>query len=295
MDLSIRQSIRNHFGNDVQIIRRIPVLGGDINQAYTLQLSDGSRVFLKTNQPELEDMFHAEQEGLTALRSSGVIPVAVPLSAGKDPEEKVSYLLLEYIQDGRPSESFWEDFGRSLALMHRQDTAPFTSGGRYGFSRNNYIGRTPQSNTPHNSFITFFKKERLLPQIRMAGRWFEKKDYSAAERLLDRLDDLLIEPAFPSLLHGDLWSGNYLINTDERAVLIDPAVYVGCLEADLAMTELFGGFSSRFYDGYREVTSVANGYEDRKDLYNLYHLLNHLNLFGSGYLPSVRRILYRYG
>ena len=295
MDISILQSIRNLFGNDVQISGRTRVSGGDINQAYRLQLSDGSLVFLKTNRPELEDMFHAELEGLSALASSGVIPVAAPLSAGRDPEENVSFLLLEYIQDGRPSESFWEDFGRSLALMHRQNTDPFTPGGRYGFTRDNYIGRTPQSNATHTSFITFFKKERLLPQIRMAERWFEKEDYSAAERLLDRLDDLLIEPAFPSLLHGDLWSGNFLIGADRRAVLIDPAVYVGCAEADLAMTELFGGFSSRFYDGYREVTSVTYGYEDRKDLYNLYHLLNHLNLFGSGYLPSVRRILYRYG
>ena len=294
MDISIRQSIRNLFGSGVQITGRMPVSGGDINQAYRLQLSDGNLVFLKTNRPELEDMFHAEQEGLSALASSGVIPVAVPLSAGNDPEENVSYLLLEYIPDGRPSESFWEDFGRSLALMHRQDTGPILSGGRYGFTRDNYIGRTSQSNTTQKSFIAFFKKERLLPQIRMAGRWFEKKDYSAAERLLDRLDNLLIEPAFPSLLHGDLWSGNFLTGADGRAVLIDPAVYVGCLEADLAMTELFGGFSSRFYDGYREVTSIAYGYEDRKELYNLYHLLNHLNLFGSGYLPSVRRILYRY-
>ena len=294
MNVSIRQCIRGLFGDDVQINRRIPVSGGDINQAYRLDLSDGETVFLKTNRPELEDMFHAEQEGLSALSASGVIAAVRPLYAGKDPEEGVSYLLLEHIQAGRPSRSFWEDFGSSLALMHRQNTDAFPSGGRFGFTRDNYIGRTPQSNTPHRSFVAFFKKERLLPQIRMADRWFEKKDYAAIERLLDRLDDLLIEPAFPSLLHGDLWGGNFLTDTEGKAVLIDPAAYVGCLEADLAMTELFGGFSSRFYDGYREVTSLAYGYEDRKDLYNLYHLLNHLNLFGSGYLPSVRRILYRY-
>lgn len=295
MDISIRQCIRNFFGNEIQIKGRVPVSGGDINQAYRLDLSDGNSVFLKVNRPDLEDMFHAEKEGLSALAASGAIAVARPLFAGKDPEESISYLLLEYVQEGSPIGSFWEDFGRSLALMHRQSTDTFTPGGRFGFTRNNYIGRTPQSNTTHNLFVPFFRKERLLPQIRMADQWFEKKDYSAIERLLDRLDELLIEPAFPSLLHGDLWAGNFLSDTEGKAVLIDPAAYVGCAEADLAMTELFGGFSSRFYDGYREVTSIAYGYEDRKDLYNLYHLLNHLNLFGSGYLSSVRRILYRYG
>ena len=294
MDVSIRQCIRNIFGNEIQIEERMPVSGGDINQAYRLRLSDGSSVFLKTNRPDLEDMFRAEKEGLSALSASGVIPVVQPLFVGRDPEEEVSYLLLEHIPSGRQNKDFWEDFGRSLALLHRQDTDAFTHGGRFGFTRNNYIGKTPQSNTPHSSFISFFRKERLVPQIRMAERWFERKDYSAIERLLDGLDDLLIEPAFPSLLHGDLWGGNFLVNAEGRAVLIDPAAYVGCAEAELAMTELFGGFSARFYDGYREITSVAYGYEDRRDLYNLYHLLNHLNLFGSGYLPSVLQIIHRY-
>ncbi len=293
--MTVTEQIKRIFGEDVCIVRQTPVSGGDINAAFRLRLSDGRDVFLKTNRAELEDMFNAEKAGLAALDAAGVMPAAKPLGTGTDTERGCSYLLLEYIREGTASSEFWEDFGRALAMLHQQKTASFVKGGRFGFVRDNYIGRTPQSNIAHESFLSFFRDERLLPQIRMAEKWFGKKERTQAEHILEHLDTILIEPDFPSLLHGDLWSGNFLVRPDGRAVLIDPAVYVGCAEADLAMTELFGGFSSRFYGAYRETFPLAYGYKERRDLYNLYHLLNHLNLFGSGYLSSVVRILRYYG
>ncbi len=292
---TILESVRDRFGCDIQIKRRIPVSGGDTNSAFRLELSDGRTVFLKTNSVHLEDMFQAEMDGLCALASSGVIPVTRPLATGTDPDRNCSYLLLEFETQGKPGRTFWEDFGRSLAMLHRQRTEEYVTGGTFGFFRNNYIGRMPQSNAAHNSWVAFFREERLLPQFGMAERWFDGRDRARIERLTERLDEYLLEPAFPSLLHGDLWGGNFIADAGGRAMLIDPAVYVGCDEADLAMTELFGGFSPRFYEGYREVSPQANGYEERRDLYNLYHLLNHLNLFGSAYLQSVLGIIRRFG
>ncbi len=292
---TVTESIREIFGDETRIERQISVSGGDINSAFRLELSDGRAVFLKTNGVRLADMFVAEMDGLAALASSGAVPVTRALAAGTDPDRDCSYLLLEYEEQGRPGRTFWEDFGRSLALLHRQGAEDFVPGGRFGFFRDDYIGRTLQSNKAHDSWTAFFREERLLPQIRTAEHWFDRKDRSRFERLLEHLDGYLIEPDFPSLLHGDLWGGNFIVNAEGRAMLIDPAVYVGCAEADLAMTELFGGFSSRFYEGYREVSPPAHGYEDRRGLYNLYHLLNHLNLFGSGYLQSVLGIVRRFG
>ena len=148
-----------------------------------------------------------------------------------------------------------------------------------------------QENTPEHSWIIFFRNHRLIPQFKKAEVWFDSSDRKRISRLLDNLEDDLQEPDFPSLLHGDLWSGNYITGKDGEAWLIDPAVYVGHAEADLAMTELFGGFPQRFYGAYNEVNPIDPGFRDRRDLYNLYHLLNHLNLFGGSYLEPVKQIL----
>ena len=145
------------------------------------------------------------------------------------------------------------------------------------------------------SWISFFRDCRLVPQFRDAMHWFDDAARKQIAYLLDHLDVYLEEPEHPSLLHGDLWSGNFITGSDGNAWLIDPAAYVGHAEADLAMTELFGGFSQRFYDAYREVHPIHPGYGHRRELYNLYHLLNHLNLFGGSYLPSVNRVLRDFG
>lgn len=291
---SIEDAVQKRFGTHTRITGKTPVSGGDINAAFRLTLSGGGSVFLKCNEKARAAMFEAEAAGLQALAASGCIAVTEPLAYGVDANEKCAFLLLSYIKEGKPKASFWEDFGRSLAALHRQETGRFVHGGRYGFFQDNCIGTSRQHNAPHGSWISFFREERLMPQFSMADRWFDREERIRCSRLLERLDELLIEPPFPSLLHGDLWGGNYMTGPEGDAVLIDPAVYVGCHEADLAMTELFGGFSPRFYDGYREVLPVDSGYKERRDLYNLYHLLNHLNLFGSGYRSAVLQILYRY-
>ena len=176
--------------------------------------------------------------------------------------------------------------------MHKAETGGIVKG--FGFSMDNYIGAGKQENTPKENWTEFFRDHRLAPQLRKADYWFDSTDRKRITRLLDNLGNYLPEPDFPSLLHGDLWSGNYIIGNDGEAWLIDPAVYVGHVEADLAMTELFGGFPGRFYEAYNEVNRIDAEYKARRDLYNLYHLLNHLNLFDGWYLGEVKEILRRY-
>ena len=264
-----------------------PVYGGDINDAYKLNLSDGRLIFMKVNRSSGSSFFQAEADGLEAIRATDAIGVPQVIAVGKD-QQYGAFLLLEWVEAVPNDPDFWESFGRSLARMHQ---APAS---RFGWEKDNYIGASPQINTPHDNWIAFYRDCRLAPQFRRADHYFEPATWKRISRLLDRLEDYLVEPIHPSLLHGDLWSGNYITGNDGQAWLIDPAVYVGHAEADLAMTELFGGFHPDFYSAYREVNPLQPGYEQRRDLYNLYHLLNHLNLFGGGYLSAVLRILNRY-
>ena len=278
--------------------------GGDINRAYALHLSDGGRLFMKANRKENADFFRAEAEGLEALRSAGAISVPGVIARGVDDNE--SFLLLEYIEEGRRSPAASEELGRRLAQLHMADTENMTvsddmpgtanlvPGGRYGFLHDNYIGAGFQCNEPAETWTEFFTERRLRPQFEKASSYWDVDERKSIERFLDRMDRYLAEPERPSLLHGDLWAGNYMIDSSGEPWLIDPAAYVGHAEADLAMTELFGGFDRRFYDAYRETAGIDPGYTDRRDLYNLYHLLNHLNLFGGSYLYSVRAVISRY-
>ncbi len=292
MSLSLEAAIRDIFGPDVRVSDRTMVSGGDINDSSLLVLSNGERVFLKENRGKSEDFFTAEAEGLKALGAAGVIDVAKALATGGGAGD--AFLLLEYIEGGRPMPDFWYGFGRRLALLHKSDAASFIPGGRFGFTMDNYIGATPQSNKPCDTWVGFFREMRLEAQFRMAWHYFDEGDRKRIGALLDDLDRYLTEPKAPSLLHGDLWGGNFMVNKDGCPVLIDPAVYVGHAEADIAMTELFGGFRGDFYRGYHDELPEEPGYEDRRSLYNLYHLLNHLNLFGSGYLSGVLGTVRRY-
>ena len=271
---------------------KTPVSGGDINRAYALHLSDGGRLFMKANRKENADFFRAEAEGLEALRSVGAISVPGVIARGIDDSE--SFLLLEYIEEGRRSPAASEELGRRLAQLHMADTSNFVSGGRYGFLHDNYIGVGFQCNEPADSWTEFFIDRRLRPQFERASYYWDSGYRKTVDRFLDKAEQYLAEPKQPSLLHGDLWAGNYMIDSSGEPWLIDPAAYVGHAEADLAMTELFGGFDRRFYDAYRETAGIDPGYADRRDLYNLYHLLNHLNLFGGSYLYSVKSIVSRY-
>ena len=292
MFLSKDAAIKELFGPDVSVAKKTPVSGGDINVSSLLWLSDGRKVFLKENPSRPEVFFEAEAQGLSMIAATKTLRTPKVLALGQ--EDGTAFLMLEQIQQGGRSAGFFHAFGRALALFHRADTGAFVSGGRFGLSIDNYIGATPQRNTPADSWLSFYRDSRLKPQFEMAERYFDQESRRKVDQLLSHLDRWLSEPAYPSLLHGDLWSGNYLIDENGDPALIDPAVYVGAAETDLAMTELFGGFPRDFYQGYREESGDLYGYEDRKPLYQLYHLLNHLNLFGPSYLDSVLSIVYRY-
>ena len=289
----IDKRIKEIYGNAVSLSSMRPVGGGDINEAYVLTLSDGIRLFLKCNPRMDVSFFEAEKDGLYAIARTGKIGVPQVIEAGSVGGR--SYLLMEFAAGDKPNPGFWERFGHELAGMHSFDASEFVPGGRFGFWRDNYIGAGDQKNNPCDRWTQFFRECRLRPQYEAAKGYFSPEMTEKFERLFDALDSLLTEPEKPALLHGDLWAGNYITGRDGWAWLIDPAVYVGHPEADIAMTELFGGYTRTFYDAYRESGLIGEGYERRRDVYNLYHMLNHLNLFGGGYLSSVAGILRRIG
>ena len=296
---SLAQALVSLFGTSVAIAQTDRVSGGDINKAYALSLNNGKRIFMKANAKQNVGFFTAEAAGLCAIASTGTIATPEILCTGTDDGEEVGYsfLLLKYIESGKPCSDYWEDFARKLAALHNADTSDFFGDGsssRFGFFQDNFVGARPQANTPYDSWISFFRDNRLAPQFKAADSYFTAHDRELNTKLLDNLEKFLLEPEKPSLLHGDLWSGNAMCGPDGKAMLIDPACYVGHAEADLAMTELFGGFPQVFYEAYREARPLQPGYEERRDLYNLYQLLNHLNLFGPSYLSAVQSVVAEY-
>ena len=261
-----------------------PVGGGCINNGAILHTSSGERFFLKTNRRAPEDMFAREAEGLDVLRVSGGPKVPGSYLYGPD------FLLLEDLAPGKRQADYWENFGRQLGTLHNHTNS------RYGFFHDNYIGSTPQPNAWAEDGYFFFAEQRLLFQARLAHErgLLDGPDVERTEFLAARLQALT--PAqTASLVHGDLWSGNAMSDSHGNPAIIDPAAHYGWAEAELAMTTLFGSFPRSFYGAYQEVRSLVPGYESRYPIYNLYHLLNHLNLFGSGYLSQVRAVLDRYG
>ncbi len=256
------------------------VSGGDINEALRLRCQSGVELLLKLNRSAPDDMFEREADGLSALAVEGAPRVPKPYLWGRE------FLLLEYLPASARAADYWETFGRRLAILHAR-TAP-----RFGFEHDNYIGRTPQPNPWEEDGHRFFAEHRLGFQARLARErgLLSTVDVGRVERLAQRLPDLVPkQPA--SLIHGDLWSGNHIPGPDGHACLIDPAAHYGWAEADLAMTALFGRFPDSFYAAYESVRPLAPGYRSRFDLYNLYHLFNHLNLFGTGYSASVKTTL----
>ncbi len=263
-------------GRPFSVERHRSLGGGCINAAYLVEGS-GERYFVKTNQASAGFMFEAEAAGLEEIARSRAIRVPRPVCAGQ--AEGFSWLVLEYVEMGGGGDAAQQRLGRQVAAMHRATAA------RYGWSRDNTIGSTPQINTQSDDWAAFWRANRLDCQLRLA----EKKGTPAGllrrgERLAAALDAFFsgYEPP-ASLLHGDLWGGNYDMDRDGAPVLFDPAVYYGDRETDIAMTELFGGFSPAFYAAYREAFPLDPGYPVRKHLYSLYHILNHFNLFGGGY------------
>ncbi len=267
------------------ISRATPVAGGSISDAFRLEGENGTHFFLKLNDAQHHAMFVAEAAGLDTIAATATVRVPRPITHGI--ADRHSYLLLEYLELKTHGDA--KLLGEQLAALHR------CTSDRFGFAQDNFIGTTPQPNAGQNHWIDFWREQRLGYQLRLAVQ----NGYAGE---VQRLGEQLLEalPAFffgytpqPSLLHGDLWSGNHAYLADGAPVLFDPAAYYGDRECDLAMTELFGGYPADFYAAYRAAWPLDEGYTVRRDLYNLYHILNHANLFGGGYARQAEEMMRR--
>jgi fructosamine-3-kinase len=276
---NIRNDIEVATGVSASLDQHGSVGGGCINQAVRIRYGN-TAYFVKLNSAGGYDMFAAEAQGLEALRQCDVLKIPAPVCAGHDSQS--AWLVMENLELGGQANAV--ALGEGLAAMHH------ITRDEYGWERDNTIGSTLQENTWGDDWIEFWRERRLRFQLDLAGR------NSAGSTLLSRGETLLQE--FPrlfdsytpeaSLLHGDLWSGNHAYTTDGEPAIFDPAVYYGDREADLAMTELFGGFGGDFHAAYNNAWPVDAGYKTRKTLYNLYHILNHYNLFGGGYASQAQ-------
>lgn len=283
---SIADAIAAATGKPFSIENRSAVGGGCINAAFRLEGS-GRAYFVKTNDARCAPFFAAEAAALAEMAAVRAIRVPQPVCHGV--AEGTSWLALEYLSLAPEPPAGMRRLGHELARLHRKTAETF------GWDRDNSIGATPQINTPSRDWCTFWREQRLGFQLSLAG----KNGYGGAlQRAGVRLAERL--PAFfaghappPALLHGDLWSGNAAFDEAGAPVLFDPALYYGDRETDVAMTALFGGFSPDFYAAYRESYPLDAGYEARRDLYNLYHVLNHLNLFGGSYLRQAEHLIGR--
>lgn len=279
------QKLGSALGGSLRAIAR--VTGGDINDAYRVTVSDGRKYFVKSNRAAPCGLFQAEADGLELLRRARAALVIIPevVHVADD------FLVLELLEtntdtDERTEATTDEALGHGLAALHQP--APGTP----GLDRDNYIGTLVQHNQPHASWLEFYRAERLERQLALPGaqRLFDAYAKRRITRLLGRLDALLASDEPPSLVHGDLWGGNWM-RTTRGPALVDPAVYRGNREIDLAMMHLFGGFSSRVFEAYEEALPLAPGARARRALYQLYPLLVHVNLFGPPYASQVMRIV----
>jgi len=270
------------YGSSIQIKGFTTIGGGCINETQAIDLSNGERVFLKYNPSPPKNFFAAEADGLRLIEKSKNGP-SVPRPLGIAPEPNPKFLILEYIESAAPKDGFASRFGHALAGMHRETQE------QYGLKYDNFIGKTVQKNNLESDGLVFFREHRIRFQQEFArkSRGLPKSIDKRLDLFCEKLETLLdLKDEKPALLHGDLWSGNYFANCDQMPCIFDPAVYFGLREADLAMTEMFGRMPEEFYSAYQEVFPVQPGYTERKNIYNLYHLLNHYNLFGGSYLEQ---------
>ncbi len=283
----VEDQLNTLFQSKVHFVSSDSISGGCINQAWKIMDSQGNNWFLKENSPALLSMFEVEAAGLKAIAQSRTIRVPKPVCYGKTRE--FSYLLLEYIpMQGAINQ---KTAGEQIANMH-QVTSPEN---HFGWHLDNTIGSTPQINTYTKNWISFWQKHRLGFQLELARKkGYASRDYAAGLKLLEALPHFFSDyRPQPSLLHGDLWGGNCASDDKNTPLIFDPAFYYGDRETDIAMTELFGGFNRVFYDAYNAVHPLDSGYKTRKTLYNLYHILNHFNLFGGGYASQAAAMTQR--
>ena len=287
IDGALRARVEAELGQ--RVLSVASVSGGDINDAFELGLANGNSVFLKANARAPLSMFAAEARGLEFLAEARALRIPKVLAASSA-QEAPSFLLLEFIRSARPRRGFDDELGQGLAVLHRAGAPSF------GFREPNFIGRLPQTNRAHPTWPEFYRAERLEPQLRAAidARHAPTALARDFERLFALLPELVGDAEPPARLHGDLWGGN--LHTDELGApcLIDPAVYGGHREMDLAMMRLFGGFNARVFSAYEDAFPLSAGHAERVLLYQLYPLLVHVNLFGGGYVEQVRRALAAY-
>jgi len=283
----IQQKLQTLYPALHQEVTYASVGGGSINQTYQLTFG-GHQLFCKINSAtKFPHLFQKESEGLNAIKKHGMIKVPNVIDCFE--VEGCQVLLLEWIEPGERTECFWKKFGEQVAALHQ------VSNNYFGWKEDNYMGSIPQSNRPSTNWINFFIQQRLQPLlIKSADRkLLSSRHQQQFERLYLRLPNIFDSQQKPSLLHGDLWSGNFMCNNAEP-VLIDPAVYYGHPSVDLGMTTLFGGFRSPFYEAYHYHFALPANCEEQWEVCNLYPLLIHLLLFGNSYLAQIERTLHRF-
>lgn len=282
MWIKIAQAISHETGQEFVIVNRKSVSGGCINQGYQVSSQDRA-YFVKLNNASQEEMFAAEALGLQQMFATQTITVPQPICWGTAGNS--SYIVLQWLDLGAANNQSWTVMGHQLAAMHRIGTNK-----NFGWPRNNTIGSTPQINTWSDNWADFFAEQRIGYQLKLAQR--RGGSFAETHRVVEAVRERLATwQPLPSLVHGDLWSGNAAISRDGTPIILDPATYYGDRETDLAMTELFGGFPTAFYNGYNEAWELDSGYQNRKSIYNLYHVLNHFNLFGGGYANQAQTII----
>jgi fructosamine-3-kinase len=286
LEAGVKAAIGEALGGPVAGARRIS--GGDINEAYEIALADGRRLFAKTNRRSPHGMFAAEARGLAWLAEARALRVPQVVAASSE-DAGPQFLVLELVASGAPAPDFDERLGLGLAALHRAGAPGF------GLDHDNFIGRLAQDNTRAPGWASFYRARRLEAQLGLAvdGGLATPRMRRGFERLWGALDGLVGPPEPPARLHGDLWGGNLLCDERGHPCLIDPAVYGGHREVDLAMMRLFGGFGGRVFDAYRAAWPLADGHRERLTLYQLYPLMVHVNLFGGSYVGSVEAALDR--
>ncbi len=282
---SIADTIASVTGSQIEIGLCSPISGGCINQAWRIEGRDGTHYFIKLNDAHKLPMFSAETAGLSALVATESVRVPQPVAHGTAGEH--AFLVLEHLELRGSGDA--RLLGQQLAALHHAQNEQF------GWQQDNTLGETPQRNTWISDWINFWREQRLGYQLELAqhngyGGELQKMGKQLMEKLPEFFADY--QPA-PALLHGDLWGGNHAFMADGTPVIFDPAPYYGDRETDLAMTELFGGFDAEFYAAYRTAWPLHAGYGKRKILYNLYHILNHANLFGGGYARQAEGMMQR--
>lgn len=284
---TVGKILQNSLEQKVKVLDISPISGGCIHHAQKVR-TDRGLYFIKINKALDENMFKTEFSGLQLLETANEIDVPTPIAFGSYNNQ--AYLILEFIESQYRKSDFWIDFGKSLANLHRKH-----QNDRYGLSYNNYIGRLDQINDFHEDWLTFFIERRLEIQLKLAynNRYIDRSYLSRFKDFYNKLPDLLpIEP--PSLLHGDLWSGNFMTGAEGQPLIIDPAVYYGNREIELSFTQMFGGFDRLFYNSYFEAYPLEPGFDNRVEIYNIYPHLVHVNMFGTSYLGGVTSVLRRY-